>query len=174
MIENGMKRKILAMLTMIALFGGGVFTGQNLKPAQPTTDPAIVEPTNQQVTQPSAAPEAAIDEDGWYDTKNEVALYLHTYGHLPGNYMTKEEAEAEGWEGGPLCKVVPQHAIGGDVYHNYEGELPKKKGRVYYEADIGTICKKKRGNKRIIWSNDGLIYYTGNHYDSFELLYGEE
>ena len=64
--------------------------------------------------------------------------------------------------------------IGGDVYGNYEGLLPKKKGRTYYECDIDTLHKKSRGAKRIVFSSDGLIYYTKDHYEHFELLYGEE
>ena len=63
--------------------------------------------------------------------------------------------------------------IGGDYFGNYEGLLPAQKGRKYYECDIDTLGKSKRGAKRIIYSNDGLIYYTEDHYESFELLYGE-
>ncbi|MBQ6866862.1 MAG: ribonuclease, partial [Clostridia bacterium] len=51
---------------------------------------------------------------------------------------------------------------------------PKKKGRKYYECDIGTVGKRSRGARRIIFSNDGLVYYTDDHYESFTLLYGEE
>ena len=62
----------------------------------------------------------------------------------------------------------------GDYFGNYEGLLPEKKGRKYTECDIDTLGAKSRGAKRIIFSNDGLIYYTDDHYESFELLYGEE
>ena len=117
--------------------------------------------------------EAEISEDGAYTQKNEVALYIHTYGHLPDNYITKKEAQALGWEGGKLEPYAPGKSIGGDYFGNYEGQLPKKKGRKYYECDIDTQGKKSRGSKRIVWSTDGLIYYTGDHYETFELLYGE-
>ncbi|MBQ1523252.1 MAG: ribonuclease, partial [Erysipelotrichaceae bacterium] len=63
---------------------------------------------------------------------------------------------------------------GGDSFANREGLLPKKSGRSYYECDIDTLGKKSRGDKRIIYSNDGLVYYTDDHYESFTLLYGEE
>ena len=63
---------------------------------------------------------------------------------------------------------------GGDVFQNREGLLPKVKGRTYYECDIGTTGKKSRGSKRIVFSNDGLIYYTDDHYESFTLLYDAE
>lgn len=113
------------------------------------------------------------DEDGSFDTKDEVALYIHTYGHLPPNYVTKKEAEKAGWTGGALDKLLPGKAIGGDRFGNLEGLLPDAKGRTWTECDIGTVGKSSRGAKRIIFSNDGLIYYTDDHYESFELLYGE-
>lgn len=113
-----------------------------------------------------------VSEDGRYDTKEEVALYIHLYGHLPSNYITKKEAEALGWPGGSLEPYAPGCAIGGDRFGNYEGLLPAKKGRYYTECDIDTVGERSRGKKRIVFSNDGLIYYTDDHYDSFTLLYG--
>ena len=116
----------------------------------------------------------AIDEDSWYDSKDEVALYIHTYGHLPDNYITKKEAQKLGWPGGSLEPYAPGKSIGGDHFGNYEGLLPKVKGSSYRECDIGTAGRKSRGAKRIIFSDDGRIYYTDDHYESFTLLYGEE
>lgn len=113
----------------------------------------------------------AIDEDGWYDSKDEVALYIHTYGHLPGNYITKKEAQKLGWPGGSLEPYAPGKSIGGDHFGNYEGLLPKVKGSSYRECDIGTAGRKSRGAKRIIFSDDGRIYYTDDHYESFTQLY---
>lgn len=115
-----------------------------------------------------------IDENGIYDSRDDVALYIHTYGHLPKNYITKKDAEALGWQGGSLSDYAPDKCIGGDRFGNYESRLPKAKNRTYKECDIDTLGKKKRGTKRIIYSNDGLIYYTDNHYKSFTLLYGDE
>ncbi|MBR4421200.1 MAG: ribonuclease, partial [Erysipelotrichaceae bacterium] len=115
-----------------------------------------------------------IREDGTYTSKEEVALYIHTYGKLPSNYITKNEAKKKGWEAskGNLNKVCPGFSIGGDRFSNYEGYLPEKEGRKYYECDIDYQSGTRNG-KRIIYSNDGLIYYTGDHYNTFELLYGE-
>ncbi len=121
-----------------------------------------------------AAAEDLPDEDGVYDQKDDVALYIYTYGKLPSNYITKKEAKAKGWPGGYLEPYAPGKCIGGDYFGNYEGTLPEKKGRKYYECDIDTLGAKKRGAKRIIFSSDGLIYYTEDHYETFELLYGEE
>lgn len=112
-----------------------------------------------------------ISENGRYDTKDEVALYIHTFGHLPSNYITKKQAEKLGWSGGSLKNYAPGCCIGGDRFGNYEGLLPKASGRTYTECDIGTMNAKSRGAKRIIFSNDGLIFYTDNHYESFTQLY---
>ena len=116
----------------------------------------------------------AIDEDGSYTSKEDVALYIHTYGRLPGNFISKKEAQALGWSGGSLEPYAPGKCIGGSRFGNYEGLLPEKEGRTYTECDIDTLGAESRGAKRIVFSNDGLIYYTGDHYESFELLYGEE
>lgn len=117
---------------------------------------------------------SAIDENGSYDDRDSVALYIHTYGKLPKNYITKAEAEALGWEGGSVERYAEGKCIGGSKFGNYEGLLPKKSGRQYYECDIDTLGKDSRGAERIVYSNDGLIYYTSDHYESFELLYGED
>lgn len=109
-----------------------------------------------------------------YTSAEDVAAYLHEYGELPDNFMTKDEARKLGWDGGSLEKYAPGMAIGGDKFGNYEGTLPKAKGRQYYECDIDTIGADNRGAKRLVYSNDGLIYYTEDHYETFELLYGEE
>jgi len=118
--------------------------------------------------------EGRLDRDGTYTTKDDVALYLYTYGELPQNFITKKEAQALGWSGGSLEPYAPGCCIGGSYFGNYEGALPTAPGREYHECDIDTLGKKSRGAKRIVYSNDGLIYYTGDHYTTFELLYGEE
>jgi len=112
--------------------------------------------------------QAAIDENGSYTSKEDVALYLNTYGELPDNFITKSEARALGWEGGSLEPYAPGKCIGGDKFGNYEGLLPDGS---YHECDIDTLGKDSRGAKRIVYSADGSIYYTEDHYESFELLY---
>lgn len=142
---------------------------QTPKPTAATT-PA---PTKAPTPAPTEAPaeETVLDEDGSYTTKEDVALYIHTYGHLPPNFITKKEAQAAGWSGGSLDRVLPGMCIGGDYFGNYEGQLPKAKGRKWTECDINTLGAKGRGAERIVFSNDGLIYYSSDHYESFELLY---
>ena len=144
---------------------------------EPTPEPAsepTPEPTAEPTPQPTPEPTPPLAEDGSYTSKEDVALYIHLYGHLPDNFITKKEAQKLGWGGGSLEPYAPGKCIGGDYFGNYEGLLPEKKGRKYTECDIDTLGAKSRGAKRIIFSNDGLIYYTDDHYESFELLYGEE
>ena len=119
----------------------------------------------------SEAPATLLDEAGSYTTKEDVALYIHIYGQLPGNFITKSEANALGWNGGSLEDLAPGMCIGGDYFGNYEGLLPEADGRSYTECDIDTLGASSRGAKRIVFSNDGLIYYTDDHYESFTLLY---
>ena len=118
---------------------------------------------------------ASIDEAGTYSSMEDVSLYLYTYGYLPGNFITKNEARDLGWEGGSVERYAGDgYAIGGDKFGNREGTLPSAEGRQYYECDIDTVGASSRGAKRIVFSNDGLIYYTEDHYETFVLLYGEE
>ena len=139
--------------------------------AQSTTavSTSAATPETAEGSQPESLP-----EDGTYSSRDDVALYIHTYGHLPGNFITKKEARELGWSGGSVEEYAPGKCIGGDHFGNYEGLLPEKSGRSYTECDIDTLGSSGRGAKRIIFSNDGLIYYTDDHYASFTLLYGEE
>lgn len=116
--------------------------------------------------------EATIDEDGYYTSKDEVALYLRTYGKLPNNYITKRDATDLGWDAqkGNLWDVTDKLSIGGDRFGNREKLLPEKEGRTYFECDIN-YEGGYRGSERIVYSNDGLIFYTEDHYESFEQLY---
>lgn len=144
-------------------------------PESPPPDAAPSDPAPAAET-PSPEPEpeeSLLPEDGSYTSKEDVALYLFQYGRLPGNFITKKEAKALGWPGGSLEPYAPGKCIGGDRFGNYEGNLPDAEGRRYTECDIDTLGADSRGAKRIVFSNDGLIYYTQDHYESFELLYGE-
>ncbi|MBE6930961.1 MAG: ribonuclease [Ruminococcaceae bacterium] len=131
--------------------------------------------TTKATTTTTAATQAELlDEEGWYYSADDVALYLWTYGYLPGNFITKADARKLGWEGGSVEDYAPGCAIGGDKFGNREELLPTARGRQYYECDIDTNGRSSRGAKRLVFSNDGLIYYTDDHYESFTLLYGEE
>ena len=161
-----MKRLAALLLVITLLFTTGC--GEVL------SDPYLSEDTEERNSSDLVPEATAIDEDGIYDSKDEVALYIHTYGHLPSNYITKKEAEALGWQGGSLNDYAPGKCIGGGHFGNYEGILPDAPGREWTECDIDTLNYKSRGSRRIVFSNDGLIHYSGDHYKTFELLYGEE
>ncbi len=137
------------------------------------TDPAEQQQEPDESEAGQTPEEAPLPEDGSFTTKEDVSLYLITYGHLPDNFVTKAEAEKAGWNGGSLEQVMPGKCIGGNRFGNREGQLPKAKGRIWWECDINTLGRRSRGAERLVYSNDGLIYYTADHYDSFTLLYGD-
>lgn len=138
-----------------------------------TDPPETLPPQVDQTDPPEDDPSYSLDPGGSYTTKEDVALYIHLYGCLPPNFMTKSQARQYGWKSGSLEKYAPGYCIGGDVFKNREGLLPNAPGRTYRECDIGTLGSTGgRGSKRIVYSNDGLIYYTSDHYESFTLLYG--
>lgn len=115
---------------------------------------------------------AGIREDGSYTSRDEVALYLHTYGKLPKNFISKKDAEEQGFRfgEGDFGEAFPGMSVGGSRFGNYEGQLPEKSGRRYYECDID-YQGGRRNAKRLVYSNDGLIFYTDDHYKSFTQLY---
>lgn len=131
-----------------------------------------VEETLVESEEKAEEPQLSLDPEGYYYSKEEVSLYIYTYGCLPSNFVTKDEAEDAGWSGGSVERYIPGAAIGGDRFGNREGLLPDAPGRSWTECDINTDGASGRGAERIVFSNDGLIYYTSDHYESFELLYG--
>ena len=163
-----MKKKILSGLGALVLAVLYLFFGMG------GDQPEVTEPIlPQESISANATTEPMLSEDGSYTAKDDVALYIHIYGCLPDNFITKNEARDLGWESGGLEAYAPGKCIGGDRFGNYEGLLPDAEGRTWTECDIDTLGKSSRGAKRIVFSNDGLIYYTDDHYESFELLYGE-
>ncbi len=127
----------------------------------------IAETTRLRETSLSSAPEY----DSEYLTLEDVSSYLILYEELPPNYLTKSEAYDIGWEPdeGNLWDVAEGAAIGGDRFGNREGLLPGAPGRDWYEADVN-YTGGYRGPERLVYSDDGLIYYTSDHYESFELI----
>ncbi len=116
-----------------------------------------------------------LDKNGYYTNVNDVAAYINEYNKLPNNYITKNVAKDLGWlpSENNLWQVSHKKSIGGDKFYNREKLLPQKTGRIYYEADID-YNGKKRNAKRVVFSNDGLIFYTKDHYDTFTKLYGDD
>ncbi len=96
-----------------------------------------------------------------------VIAYVKQNHQLPDYYVTKNEAKKQGWNPsqGNLCEVLPGKAIGGDYFGNREGKLPK--GKNYIEADVNYNCGNRNGD-RIVFTKNGEVYLTKNHYKSFE------
>lgn len=93
--------------------------------------------------------------------------YVKKHRQLPGYYLTKSEAKKQGWNPSEanLCKVLPGKAIGGDHFGNREGKLPK--GQKYYEANVNYKCGKRNAD-RIIFTKQGEVWLTKDHYKTFE------
>ncbi|MDO4816020.1 MAG: ribonuclease domain-containing protein [Bacillota bacterium] len=169
-----MKRLLSLLLALLALFSlAACSTASDTADADKSEETRAVE-TLPIVSAPVETEPVTLEEHGSYTTKEDVALYIYTYGHLPDNFISKKQAQALGWPGGDLEPYAPGKCIGGSYFGNYEGILPDAPGRTYTECDIDTLGASNRGTKRIVFSNDGLIYYTEDHYKTFELLYEEE
>lgn len=176
---------LCALLFAVSLVLGGCTSGGGFAetaataetsataPATPaeTTTPAEIAET----TVPAAQEDLSVEFGEEYNDREHVALYIHIYDELPPNYITKDEARDLGWDSGKgnLWEVAQGKSIGGDSFGNREGLLPKAKGRSYYECDIN-YEGGYRGGERIVYSDDGLVYYSENHYENFVLLYDEE
>lgn len=141
---------------------------QNEPDAQGEAEPEIQEETSdtEDFQEDTANDNIPTYGNNYYDVAN-VVLYLEVYNELPPNYITKSEAQALGWEGGSVEKYKEGAAIGGDTFGNREGLLPAADGRKYTECDIDTHGYSSRGSRRLVFSNDGLYFYTSNHYESF-------
>jgi len=169
-LKGKLKYLLLSLVLMIS-----VLTGCSMPVDDAQDDDINYEQSMESEDEAAESDTSFIDEEGVYTSKEEVAAYIYEFGHLPDNFITKKEAKELGWvsKEGNLAEVAPGMSIGGDYFGNYEGLLPEEDGRDYYECDIDSDGGY-RGAKRIVFSNDGLIYYTEDHYESFELLYGEE
>ena len=188
---------LMAVLAIVVIYAGSRFTNSSPQPlssapaataqsvsggltllteppaesAQPLTPEASDTPLTPEASDATLPPEETPPaEGGSYTEVEDVAYYLHTYGRLPDNYLTKSEAEDAGWVSykGNLWDVAYGTSIGGDRYGNYDGQLPK--GERYYEADVN-YDGGYRGEERIVYTEDGDIWYTSDHYESFERLY---
>nr|WP_300004126.1 ribonuclease domain-containing protein [Tissierella sp.] len=174
---KGMKKILSLFLIALLIFAGGCAAIDEIVEIVLPQDnlEGIGEDKLQDGTGDEILQDDKIDKEGAYTSKEDVALYLNTYRKLPKNFITKREASELGWESSKanLWEVTDKKSIGGDKFGNREGRLPKASGRQYYECDID-YDGGYRGAKRIVYSDDGLIYYTEDHYDSFRLLYGDE
>lgn len=147
--------KSLGLVGLIFL----LFLGCSVEEETGPTLEEEVQDLGQDLSQPS--------EDSPYYSKENVSAYIYAYKRLPDNYITKDQARDIGWEPDDKSGLV----VGGDRFSNREGLLPSKEGRTYYEADLAEGYTSHRGPVRLVYSNDGLIFYTNDHYNTFERLY---
>ena len=159
---------LLALLLALSLFGCvGEAPTITPEPAPPTTSAPAPSESSPQSTIP-------VEKDAYYYDADNVVLYLHYYEELPPNFITKDEARELGWSGGSVERYLEGAAIGGDRFSNREGLLPQADGRTYTECDLYTYGMDSRGAYRLVFSNDGLYFYTEDHYESFTELYVTE
>lgn len=162
MRKTSFKKKVLPLVLLGLLFIGQRYFQDDDKGSTETT------------TETSQKENSSIEFDETSDIdqltdERAVIAYIKENNKLPDFYITKKEARAQGWQPqkGNLCEVLPGKAIGGDEFHNREGKLPTQQGRIYYEADVNYNCGR-RGAERIVFSKDGLIFISKDHYKSFE------
>lgn len=164
---------LLALLFALSLFGCGAQAPEITVQTPQSSTPVQVSTPELPSEEPSSAPRV-LEGSPYYDPDN-IVLYLHYYGQLPSNFITKDEARALGWSGGSVEPYLEDAAIGGDRFSNREGLLPKADGRTYTECDLYTYGMDSRGAFRLVFSNDGLYFYTDDHYESFtQLIVTEE
>ena len=142
---------------------------QTEAPAKAPTEKPTKTPTEEPTNAPTEAP---AEQTGPITEPQAIADYIFAYGELPDNFITKEEAQALGWDSSRnyVSDVAPGKSIGGDRFGNYEGVLPKAKGRTFRECDCN-YTGGKRGGERIVYSNDGHVWYTNDHYETFTELF---
>lgn len=163
-------KKIMPYIVLVLLAIAGIksYLEEN-KDQQGSTSAESVQTTNQQdENKDSSDTGNSFDIDQLTEAKI-VVDYVKKHDRLPNYYLTKREAKKRGWEPykGNLCEALPGKAIGGDYFGNREGRLPNRKGRKYYEADINYDCGSRNAN-RLVYSNDGLIFITKDHYKTFQ------
>lgn len=123
----------------------------------------------------------AVEESGLYTTKDSVAAYLCKFNKLPSNYVGKNEGKSlyesktgktfEKWNFNPWTTIGVM--IGGDTFNNYANNPDNYHSTLpegdYREADVD-YSAKNRGTKRLVYQSDCIIYYTADHYETFNKL----
>lgn len=169
-----MKNKVLYILLFVLICTAFLFGCQEAPYVPDSLGSDAPGPLNNEasVNDAGLTEEGTIEENSSYSSPEDVSEYLHTYGKLPPNFITKKEAQALGWESekGNLWDVTDKMSIGGDVFGNREKKLPASPGRKWHECDVN-YNGGYRGAERIVYSDDGLIYYSPDHYNTFLQLY---
>ena len=164
-MNSGRNLKLIIVLLLVA---GAFYLGRNCRnlPGERPPGSAVTSSDSKPASKPGLATGNAIDE---LTSEGRVVPYVKEHGTLPDYYITKSEARKMGWVAskGNLCDVLPGRAIGGDNFTNREKQLPVKTGRKYYEADLNYNCGNRNAD-RLVFSNDGLLFVTKDHYKTFQ------
>ena len=166
---GGLLSKLVAAILIVAIaVCGGVW----YQAGAPAASRDVGVAASQDASQGTAAQTVRVARDGSYTSRDEVAAYIHEFGTLPGNFVSKTKARKAGWDPatGNLDDVLPGKSIGGGEFYDDDDALPDAPGRTWTECDVN-YHGGRRGPERIVFSNDGLIYYTADHYQTFERLY---
>ena len=174
-MEKRLRRLLAAVLALLLALGSLTLAGaeddwrDQLRKLYGLTDDAQTDPQPEPTEQNKATFQLPVTDP------QQIVNYLEKYGKLPENFITKKEAQALGWDSwyNYVGEVAPGKSIGGDRFGNYERQLPSKKGRTWYECDAN-YRGKERGAERVLFSSDGLYYYTNDHYRTFTQMYPEE
>ena len=111
--------------------------------------------------------EAVIAGEGTKDGQNGADYWMKYIADLPDYYITRDELLSLGWEKGKSpAKFAPGKMVTMGMYRNDDNRLPQISGRVWYEAGINYYSGRRNGH-RLLWSNDGLLFVTYNHYETF-------
>jgi len=167
------KIRIIPLVLIAALLLSILLSGcQQVQIQEPSPVQANVPVTEAPTAAPTEAPTEKQEEAGPIIEPQRIADYLFEYGELPDNFLTKQEARDLGWDSrwNDLSDVAPGMSIGGDRFGNYDGNLPRRKGVRYYEADCW-YTGGHRGAERIVWSTEGRVWYTDDHYQTFTEMY---
>lgn len=155
-----------------ALMAGGVGAGANgakVAVKKLLSNPAFRVHLQRFVTDESGALRLSLASNTDFD---DLSKYVKANGKLPGHYITKAQAKALGWvsKQGNLADVAPGKSIGGDVFRDDKGHLPAAPGRIWYEADVA-YSGGYRNTDRLVYSSDGLIYKSTDHYLTLHKLW---
>ena len=156
---------LAAILLLSSCTASALETAKKNKNKNKTTATPVVTET------PTAVPEVTATP-GPMDEAQKLADYIFEHGELPENFITKKEAQARGWQDQYryVGDIEPGLCIGGDYFGNYERKLPVVKGRKYYEADCFYHGGPRNGY-RIVYSTDGHVWYSEDHYENFVELF---
>lgn len=159
-------RQLLVGVVALAVFGL-LWWSQSPHPGDERSDSAATP----SATSPSASPTPAKSR---VPASTPTRTATPTRAPLPGDVVALDALPPEAREtvrliraGGPF-----RYERDGITFGNYEGLLPKRPRGYYREYTVPTPGSSDRGARRIVAGEDGIMYYSGDHYRSFRRIGG--